>query len=89
MKKLAIIAALEREVAPLVKGWPISTITAQNRRITLYASDSAIVACAGIGVVNARIAAGAAYEHAHGNVAQFISAGLAGAVVSEFEVGDI
>lgn len=94
MKKLAIIAALERELAPLVapkgsKPWQRAELTSQNRRVHIYHSDSAIAACAGIGVINARIAAAAAYDYAKGDIAQFISAGLAGALIPEFEVGEI
>lgn len=89
MKNLVIIAALEREIAPLVEGWAASTVKSQNRQVSLFTSESAIVACAGIGVVNARIAAGAAYEAAHGDVARFISVGLAGALIPELRVGEI
>lgn len=89
MKKLVIVAALDRELAPLVQGWRASQVTAQNRRVYIYESEVAIAACAGIGVVNARIAASTAYESAQRNVAQFISAGLAGALVPELEVGQI
>ncbi len=89
MKKLAIITALERELAPLTKGWTTTQVTSQNRRVHISHSDSAIAACAGIGVINARIAAGAAYDFGKGEIAQFISAGLAGALIPEFEVGEI
>ncbi|HUS20325.1 MAG TPA: hypothetical protein VMZ25_11805 [Terriglobales bacterium] len=89
MKKLAIIAALERELASLVKGWTRAEVTSQNRRVHIYHSDSAIAACAGIGVMNARIAASAAYEFAKGDLAQFISVGLAGSLIPEFDVGEI
>lgn len=89
MKKLAIIAALERELSPLVHGWTHSATISQNRRVHIYESDAALVAFAGIGVINARIAAAAAHAHAKGEIAQFISAGLAGALVPELEVGDI
>lgn len=90
MKKLAIITALKRELAPLVKDWETAEIlTSQNRWVRIFISDSAIAACAGIGVVNARIAASLAYDVAQGNIARFISAGLAGALIPEFEVGEI
>ncbi len=89
MKKLAIIAALERELAPLTQGWSRVEITSQNRRVHIFHSDVAIAACAGIGVINARIAAAAAFEFAKGSISQFISAGLAGALIPEFEVGEI
>ncbi len=89
MKKLVIVAALEREVSSLVKGWPESTVEVQNRRVKIYEHEAAVVAVAGIGVINARIAAGAAHAHVKGEVAAFISAGLAGALIPELEVGEI
>lgn len=89
MTKLAIITALERELAPLIGGWTHTATTSQNRRVHIYESDHALVAFAGIGVVNARIAASAAHAHANGAIAQFISAGLAGALVPELAVGDL
>jgi nucleoside phosphorylase len=89
MKNLILIAALDREIAPLVKGWETAEVTSQNRRVKIHRSDSAIAAVAGIGVINARIAAGAAYEFAKGDAAQFISVGLAGALIPEFGVGEI
>jgi adenosylhomocysteine nucleosidase len=89
VKKLLIIAALERELAPLVKGWTASEVASQNRRVRIFETDAAIAACAGIGVINARIAAGAAYQHVKSEAGQFISAGLAGALIPEFQVGEI
>jgi adenosylhomocysteine nucleosidase len=89
MKKLAIIAALEREVRPLVQGWKAVEVKTQNRRVRIFESQTALVAVAGIGTINARIAAGAVYEYAQHGVGQFVSAGLAGALIPEFEVGEI
>lgn len=87
--KLIIVAALEREVAPLVAGWSFQTIASQNREVRMFENEHALVTFAGIGTVNARIAAGAAYHHAQHRAAGFISAGLAGALIPELEVGEI
>jgi nucleoside phosphorylase len=88
-KKIAIIAALESEVAPLVKGWPSKRLTAQNRTIQIFEGDGVIVVCGGMGSVSARIAAEAAYQHAKGDIWLYISAGFAGALKPSLKVGDI
>src|SRR4051794_18604938 len=58
--KLAIIAALEREITPLVRGWKITSIESQRRTIKIFENDHALVACGGIGGISARIATDAA-----------------------------
>src|SRR6266404_2902023 len=87
--KLAIIAALEREIAPLVKGWRTTSVDSQRRTIKIFENDNVIVACGGIGGISARIAADAVWRHSNGNVAMFVSAGFAGALVPELKVGVI
>jgi adenosylhomocysteine nucleosidase len=88
-KKIAIIAALEREIAPLVKGWNATSVESQRRTIKIFESDNAIVACGGIGGISARIATDAVWRHAKGNIEMFVSAGFAGALVPELKVGNI
>src|SRR5437867_10717535 len=87
--KLAIIAALEREIAPLVKGWTTTSVESQRRTIRIFEGDNVIVACGGIGGISARIATDAVWRHANGNIEMFVSAGFAGALVPELKVGDI
>jgi hypothetical protein len=87
--KLAIIAALEREIAPLVKGWTATSVDSQRRTIKIFERDNVIVACGGIGGISARIATDAVWRYAYSNVAMFVSAGFAGALVPELKVGDI
>ncbi|MCU1305853.1 MAG: putative phosphorylase, family 1 [Acidobacteriaceae bacterium] len=87
--KLAIIAALEREVAPLVKGWNTTSVHSQRRTIKIFERENVIVACGGIGGISARIATDAVWRHSNGNIEKFISAGFAGALVPELKVGDI
>jgi adenosylhomocysteine nucleosidase len=89
MKRVLIIAALNREVEPLTRGWQRKQITAQNRTVTLWESDHAIAACAGIGGICARIATDVAYKAAKGDVSLIISAGLAGALSPDLRVADI
>lgn len=87
MKKVLIIAALPRELA--TNGWTRRELTAQNRTVTLWESDHAIAACAGIGGICARIATDVAYKAANGDVSLIISAGLAGALTPDLRVADI
>lgn len=89
VRKIAIVAALDREVARLVKGWSATTVKAQNRTIKIWEDRSTLVACAGIGPICARIAAESLYQHARGNVSLYISAGFAGALQASLKVGDV
>ena len=84
-KKVAIIAALEREISPLVKDWSRSTHD-EGRHSTFFESEYAVVVCGGIGAEAARRAAEVAIVNYRPEL--LISAGLAGALVSELHVGD-
>ena len=79
-----IIAALPREVKALVRGWQEHRLAG---KIVVYASEQAIVACAGMGAGRATLAVQAAMAFAP--VAGLISAGLAGACDPALKVGDI
>jgi adenosylhomocysteine nucleosidase len=87
--KIAIIAALERELAPLIMGWRRADVRTQNRTIRIYEHAHTLVAFGGIGGNSARIAADAAYNHAHRDVSLMISAGLAGGLLPELKVGQV
>jgi adenosylhomocysteine nucleosidase len=89
MKKVLVIAALPRELEPLARGWQRKQFTAQNRTVTIWVSDRAIAACAGIGGICARIATDAAYKAANGGASYIVSAGLAGALSPDLRVADI
>ncbi len=83
--KVVIIAALEREVAPLVKGWRVAD-DGVSRVYRSFANDDTIVVCAGIGP-------GAARRVAEAAVAEYkpellVSAGLAGALTQDLKVGE-
>jgi adenosylhomocysteine nucleosidase len=81
---VAIIAALPREVAPLVKGWKEERLPG-NR--TIYLRKDAVVACAGMGPSQAALAVSAA--RALLPVTKLISTGLAGACDPALPVGAI
>jgi adenosylhomocysteine nucleosidase len=79
-----IIAALPREVAPLVKGWKTEKLPG-NR--VVYVRDDVVVACAGMGPSQVALAVTAA--RALLPVTELISVGLAGACNPAVRVGDV
>jgi len=83
--QVAIIAALEREVWPFVKDWPTVHRAFDGRDFRFFEKEGAVVACSGIGADAARRTAEAAINLYHPLVV--ISAGFAGALNPEFEVG--
>lgn len=86
MPKIAIVAALEREVNPLVKNWQTTLVEHEGRTFTFYESDYAVVVCGGIGAEAARRASEAVIVKYSPEV--LISAGIAGALVPELNVGE-
>lgn len=81
---VGIIAALPREVAPLVKKWKCEKLPG-NR--TLYVHDNVVVACAGMGPSQVSLAVSAA--RALLPVTELISVGLAGACNPTLRIGDV
>ncbi|MDQ2832881.1 MAG: phosphorylase [Acidobacteriota bacterium] len=81
---VAVIAALPREVALLVRGWRV-----QRRAggVDVYTREGAVVACAGMGEARAATAVGAAMAAAP--VTRLISVGLAGACDPALPVGSV
>jgi len=84
--KIAIIAALERELWPLIKNWPTSVVQHEGRDFRFYESNYAVVVCGGIGTEAARRAAEAVILRYSPEV--LISAGVAGALVPELKIGE-
>lgn len=87
MPKLAIVAALEREVRPLVKTWGLSEQEHQGRRYRFFQHLHSVLVCGGIGAEAARRASEAAI--AIFDPQSVCSAGFAGALDSNLQVGDI
>ena len=85
-KKIAIVAALEREIRSLVKDWPCRKIQYESHESVFYEGAHAIAVCGGIGAEAARRAAEAAIALYSPDL--IISAGIAGALVAELHVGD-
>src|SRR3954466_15843198 len=90
-KKLAIVAALDREVAPLFKDedWETTTVRLGERELRIHERDGVLVTCGGIGAAAARTAAEVLHKHAKGELSGFISAGYAGALTPDLKVGDV
>ena len=87
MAKIAIIAALEREVAPLLRTGSWSRQSLSGVDGACYENDIAVVACAGIGGVAAGRMAEALI--AGYKPALVVSAGLAGALTPAGKVGQV
>jgi len=87
MYRVAIVAALEREVRPLIRNWPLSAKEIDRRRFRFFEKGDSVVVCGGIGAEAARRAA----EAVIGVYAPSIiySAGFAGAVDPTLKVGDV
>lgn len=87
MPKLAIVAALEREVRPLVKSWRVSEKQHSGRSFRFFEHDHAVLVCGGIGGEAARRAAEAVivlYQPAI-----VYSAGYAGSLDPSFGIGHL
>jgi adenosylhomocysteine nucleosidase len=88
-RKVAIVAALEREVRPLVRGWRSYRLLAADglHRLRFFESESAVVVCGGIGREAATEATRTVIERYRPQVV--VSAGFAGAAVPELRVAAI
>jgi nucleoside phosphorylase len=84
--RVAIVAALEREVPLLVKGWRAVDRDYGGRRYRFYQGPWAVLVCGGMGAEFARRATEAAI--ALYRPVLVVSAGLAGGLVPELKTGD-
>lgn len=87
MPRLAIVAALEREVQPLVKKWPVTEKEHDGRRFRFFENGEVVLVCGGIGAAAARRAAEAAIAIFDPKI--ICSAGFAGALDRSLKVGDL
>ncbi len=87
MPRLAIVAALEREVRPLVKKWRVTEKEHDGRRYRFFQSGDTVLVCGGIGAAAARRACEAVIEIFDAQVV--CSAGFAGALNPSLKVGDL
>lgn len=87
MSKIVIIAAMERELAPLVRSWKRSELSAGEKKFVFFESENVVAIISGIGCKNAEQAAQAAVERFQ--PASLISVGLAGALIRSLKVGSV
>lgn len=84
--KIAIVAAMERELKALVRDWRIAEREHGGRRFRFFESDNSVLVVGGIGAEPARRAAEAIiYLYSPGLI---VSAGFAGALDISLRVGD-
>ena len=81
----AVIAALPREIAGLVRGW--RRIPVADRKIHLYEGEHTVAACAGVGSGRVTLAIEAAFGHLA--VERLLSVGLAGACSPGLRAGEV
>ncbi|HYM06775.1 MAG TPA: hypothetical protein VEU11_09460, partial [Terriglobales bacterium] len=85
--KVAIVAALEREVRPLIKQWRAVERDHDGRKYKFFENDRAVLVCSGIGPEAARRAAEAIINLYAPVLVQ--SAGFAGALDPTLKVGTV
>jgi adenosylhomocysteine nucleosidase len=85
--KIALVAAMEREVAPLVKAWPYREEQFDGRRFRFFEGPNVVLVCGGIGAENARRATEAVFQFYRPESVQ--SVGLAGALDPKLKIGDL
>ena len=81
------MAALEREIAPLVQAWRRRTLEYDGRRHEVFENREAVLVCGGIGASAARRATEAIIRDA--SPARVVSVGFAGALDPALKVGDV
>ena len=86
-KAIAIVAAMQREVAPLVKGWHRIQCDYEGRRYEFFENRDRVLICGGIGAEAARHAAQATI--ALYRPERIISAGFAGSLHRAVRVGHV
>ncbi len=87
MSRIAIVAALEREIRPLVKNWSVSSKDHGGRQFRFFEQGNVVLVCGGIGAEAARRAAEAAVSLYAPDT--LYSVGFAGALDASLQVGDI
>lgn len=87
MPKIAIIAAMEREVRPLIRSWKARMIEHGGRQYRLFEDGDTALVCGGIGAEAARRATEAVIREV--SPARVVSVGFAGALDGALEVGHI
>ncbi|HEY6306094.1 MAG TPA: hypothetical protein VI488_06490 [Candidatus Angelobacter sp.] len=87
MRRIAIIAALERELHPLVEGWRQRPLDHGGSTFRAFENGELVAVASGIGCRRAELAARAAMEEFQPQT--LISVGMAGALIRSLKVGSI
>jgi len=87
MSKIAIIAAMEREIARFVRGWQRSTLSSGERKYLVFDRDGVVAVVSGIGCKNAELAARTILVQYRPSI--LISVGLAGALIRSLKAGSV
>lgn len=87
MSAIVIIAALDRELHPLVDEWNSSPLHSNGKTFKCYHAGGLIALAGGIGRGRAEVAARAVIENYHPQM--LVSAGLAGALIRSLKVGSV
>ncbi len=87
MSKTAIIAALDRELAPLVRNWQSLTFSYSGHEFRAYEHDNMAAVAGGVGPAAATVATRAMIARYHPQA--LISAGVAGALLRTLKVGAV
>jgi adenosylhomocysteine nucleosidase len=87
LDKIAIVAAMEREVAPLIRGWKVRILEHAGRKYRLFENGNVVLICAGIGAEAARRATEAVIQEAR--PVRVLSVGFAGALDATLKVADV
>ncbi|HEY1401440.1 MAG TPA: phosphorylase [Terriglobales bacterium] len=87
MPRIAIVAAMEREVAPLVRKWKVREVEHSGRRYKLFESGETSLICAGVGPEAARRATEAIIQEVRAS--HILSVGFVGALDPALRVGEV
>ena len=87
MSEVAYVAALKREVAPLIKDWRRTQTAYSGRNFEFFQNGGTVLVCGGIGAEAARRATEAVINLHQPN--EVVSVGFVGALDPNLRVGDI
>lgn len=93
MSRIAIIAALPREISQVTLGWKRQRIDSGSRKVSLAWSDEAVAIAGGIGGANAiralDLIQNSETGRALGPISAVVSVGFAGALTAQSHVGRV
>jgi adenosylhomocysteine nucleosidase len=87
MPELAIVAAMEREIRPLIRNWRVTEHEHAGKKFRFFETDCCVAVCGGIGQEAARRATAAII--ALTRPTRILSVGFAGALQENLKVGQV